>query len=70
MNDKKVHIGVIGYKDQSKTTLKYAISLVEAQKQCNDEPKEYDVTKIKFDDYISIEENPKVKKKKYNMRKK
>ena len=68
MDNKKVHIGVIGYKDHSKTTLKYAISLVK-EKEINDEPKEYDVTKLKFDEYIP-EEKPKVKKKKYNYRRK
>ena len=69
MDNKKVHIGVIGYKDHSKRTLKYAISLVESRKDNYDEPKEYDVTKLKFDEYIP-EEKPKVKKKKYNYRRK
>jgi translation elongation factor EF-Tu-like GTPase len=69
MDNKKVHIGVIGYKDHSKTTLKYAISLVESRKDNYDEPKEYDVTKLKFNEYIP-EEKTKVKKKKYNYRRK
>jgi len=65
MDDKKVHIGVIGYKDHSKTTLKYAISLVEKRKEKTSEILEYDVTKLKFDEYIPKEEKPKVKKRKY-----
>ena len=65
MDDKKVHIGVIGYKDHSKTTLKYAISLVEGRKENNSEPLDYDVTKLRFDEYIPKEEKPKVKKRKY-----
>ncbi len=69
MDDKKVHIGVIGYKDHSKTTLTYAISLVK-EKNINDEPKDYDVTKLKFDEYVPKEEKTKVKKKKYNQKRK
>ena len=69
MDDKRVHIGVIGYKDHSKATLKYAISLVESKKENTDETKEYDVTKIRFEEFIPNEEKPKVKKKKYNVRK-
>ena len=67
MDNKKVHIGVIGYKDHSKTTLKYAISLV---KEIKEEPKYYDVTKLRFDEYVPKEETKKVKKKKYNYRRK
>ena len=67
MDNKKVHIGVIGYKDHSKTTLKYAISLVNEIKE---EPKDYDVTKLRFDEYVPEKETKKVKKKKYNYRRK
>ena len=67
MDNKKVHIGVIGYKDHSKTTLKYAISLV---KEIKEEPKDYDVTKLRFDEYVPEKETKKVKKKKYNYRRK
>ena len=64
MDDKKVHIGVIGHIDHSKTTLTYAISLVK-DKENKSEIKEYDVTKLRFDEYIPKEEKPKVKKKRY-----
>ena len=68
MDNKKVHIGVIGYTDHSKTTLTYAISLVKGKENYN-EPKEYDVTKLRFEEYVPEEEKPKVKKKKYNRKK-
>jgi translation elongation factor EF-Tu-like GTPase len=70
MDNKKVHIGVVGYKDHSKTTLKYALSLIEGKNNNSNEIKEYDVTKIRFEEYIPKEEKPKVKNKKYNIRKK
>ena len=64
MDDKKVHIGVIGHIDHSKTTLTYAISLVKEKESIN-EVKEYDASKLRFDEYIPKEEKPKVKKKRY-----
>ena len=64
MDNKKVHIGVIGHIDHSKTTLTYAISLAKDKENKSDQ-KEYDVTKLRFDEYIPKEEKPKVKKKKH-----